>query len=141
MPYVALIPPQGGRELPARTHGTPMTLPTLAKAAFWISAAVALWVALSPAGALAEVNVSDKVLLFAAFAALSLIAVVAWGRRRPLLLGTLLSGFGALIEVLQGLPLFHRDASVADWAADTAAVVLVLAVCRMIPQRRRARAV
>lgn len=117
-----------------------MTLSKLAQAAFWISAAVALWVALSPSGAMAEVSVSDKVLHFAAFAALSLIALFGWGRRRPLLLGALLSGFGALIEVLQGLPLFHRDASVADWAADTAAVVLVLVVSRMLPAPRRARA-
>ena len=116
-----------------------MTLSKLARAAFWISAAGALWVALTPASAMAEVNVSDKLLHFAAFAALSVIAVIAWGPRRPLLLGSLLSGFGALIEVLQGLPLFHRDASVADWVADTAAVVLVLAIGRLVP-RRRARA-
>ena len=90
------------------------------------------------APAMAEVNVSDKLLHFAAFAALSVIAVIAWGPRRPLLLGSLLSGFGALIEVLQGLPLFHRDASVADWVADTAAVVLVLAICRLVPRRARA---
>lgn len=106
----------------------------LVRIGFWLAAAVALMVALGPAVEGPQLG-SDKVMHFACFAVLTCLAVVGYGLRRPWLTGALLSGFGALIEVLQGLPLFHRDASVMDWVADTAAVVLVLLAARMAASR------
>jgi hypothetical protein len=38
-----------------------------------------------------------------------------------------LSGFGALIEYVQGLPLVHRDRDFWDWVADTIAIAAALA--------------
>ena len=37
--------------------------------------------------------------------------------------------FGALIEVAQSIPALHRDCDILDWAADTTAVMVALALC------------
>jgi hypothetical protein len=39
----------------------------------------------------------------------------------------MLSGFGALIEYVQGLPSVHRDRDFWDWVADTIAIIAALA--------------
>jgi hypothetical protein len=106
----------------------------LVKIGFWLAGAVALAVALGPAVEGPQLG-SDKVMHFACFAGLTCLAVWAYGLRRPWLMGVLLSAFGALIEVLQGLPLFGRDADVFDWIADTAAVALVLLAARLAAAR------
>jgi hypothetical protein len=38
--------------------------------------------------------------------------------------------FGAVIEVVQAIPMLHRDSDVMDWIADTAAVLVVLLLIR-----------
>ena len=115
-----------------------MTLPNLIKTVFWVAVVTVLYVALAPASQSPEVFMSDKVLHFAAFVALSGLAAVAFGVRRPVRLGFLLSAFGALIEFLQGLPLFGRDMSFGDWVADTVAVVLTLGALWLVGRRRPA---
>ena len=37
-----------------------------------------------------------------------------------------LSLFGAVIEIIQMIPVLNRDADVVDWLADTAAALVVL---------------
>jgi len=37
-----------------------------------------------------------------------------------------LSLFGAFIELVQAIPVLHRDSDVLDWVADTVAASLVL---------------
>jgi VanZ family protein len=111
----------------------------LAGLGFWLALAAALFVALAPSRLSASDFGSDKIMHFTAFFALSVLACLAYGVRRPILLGVGLSAFGALIEVLQGLPLFHRDADVADWLVDTLAVVMVVSIAWILsvtfPQR------
>ena len=47
-----------------------------------------------------------------------------------------LSFLGAGIEVLQSIPVLHRDCDVFDWATDTVAVVIaVLLLARLLPRR------
>jgi VanZ family protein len=114
-------------------------VPRIVKFAFWLAATAVLVVALLPGRDAPQLG-WDKLMHFSAFAALTTIALLGYGRSRPLLVGALMSGFGALIEVLQGLPLFHRDASVADWIADTLAVIAVLTAAWIVSRVRTALA-
>jgi len=114
-------------------------VPPIVKLGFWVAAAAVLYVALMPAHDAPELG-WDKLMHFSAFAALTTIALLGYGRSRPLLVGALMSGFGALIEVLQGLPLFHRDASIGDWIADALAVIVVLTGAWIVSRVRTALA-
>lgn len=74
---------------------------------------------------------SDKIQHVAAFAVLSGLAFAAFPGASSLRRLVWLSGFGALIEVVQAITLLHRDSDIHDWIADTAACVIVLAACEM----------
>jgi hypothetical protein len=69
----------------------------------------------------------DKAEHFIAFYGLTGLAVAAFPRKNLLLIASLLSGFGALIEVVQGLSFVHRDRDFWDWVADTLAISAALA--------------
>ena len=68
----------------------------------------------------------DKAEHFIAFYGLTGLAAAAFPKRNLIIIALLLSGFGALIEFVQGLPMVHRDRDVWDWAADTIAIVAAL---------------
>lgn len=95
---------------------------------FWAAVAFALVMALLPMPPQLPGSPSDKVQHVLAFSVLAALGVGAYPRLRLLKLGTGLSAFGALIEMLQSIPQLHRDASAVDWLADSAAVALVLAL-------------
>jgi VanZ family protein len=73
---------------------------------------------------------NDKVQHIIAFATLSLLGSFAYPRTALLRLLAGLSLFGAFIEVVQAIPVLHRDSDVLDWLADTVAVVVVLLIVR-----------
>jgi hypothetical protein len=68
----------------------------------------------------------DKAEHFVAFYALTAIAAFAFPRRSLAKLALLLCAFGGSIELVQALPLVHRDAEWGDWLADSVAIVSVL---------------
>ena len=70
-------------------------------------------------------SLGDKWKHALAFAALTLVAQFAWGRGARWRVAERLSFFGAMIEVAQSIPMFHRDCDVVDWLVDTAVVVIV----------------
>jgi len=80
---------------------------------------------------------NDKVEHILAFAALSLLGNFAYPKVLFVRLLVGLSLFGALIEVVQGIPALHRDSDPLDWLADTVAVLVVLLLLR---RRSRVRA-
>ena len=53
-------------------------------------------------------------------------AAAAFPRRNLIIIAVLLSGFGAFIEFVQGLPMVNRDRDVWDWVADSTAIVAAL---------------
>jgi hypothetical protein len=55
------------------------------------------------------------------------LAVAAFPKHNLAVLAALLSGFGAFIEIVQGLPLVHRDRDFWDWVADAIAIAGALA--------------
>ena len=82
---------------------------------------------------------NDKLQHIAAFATLSLLGSFAYPRTSLVQLLVRLSLFGAAIEVVQSIPILHRDSDVLDWLADTVAVAVVLVLVRWWRSRRRER--
>jgi hypothetical protein len=68
----------------------------------------------------------DKAEHFIAFYGLTGLAAAAFPKRNLIIIVVLLSGFGAFIEFVQGLPMVHRDRDVWDWVADTIAIIAAL---------------
>jgi hypothetical protein len=68
----------------------------------------------------------DKAEHFIAFYALTGLGAAAFPRRRVWVIAVLLSAFGALIEIVQGLAIVHRDRDFWDWVADTLAIIAAL---------------
>jgi hypothetical protein len=54
-------------------------------------------------------------------------------------MGALLSAFGALIEIVQGLSIVNRDRDFWDWVADTIAVIAALSPMLLVQWRALAR--
>jgi hypothetical protein len=82
----------------------------------------------------------DKAEHFIAFYALTGLAAAAFPRCPLWLIAALLSGFGAFIEFVQGLPIVHRDRDFWDWVADTLAILAALAPMLLVWWRREALA-
>ena len=106
---------------------------------FWSAATFALTMASLPHAFELSVESGDKVQHMIAFAVLALLGAQAYPRRLiALLIG--LSGFGALIELVQLIPSLNRTADWTDFAADiitTAAVLGVIFVVRRIRARSK----
>jgi VanZ family protein len=110
-----------------------------ARATFWIAAAFSLLMALLPHPPEVPGEPNDKVEHIVAFATLAALASFAYPRAAFLRLLIGLSLFGALIEVLQAIPVLQRDSDIWDWVADTAAVTVVLAIVWTLRRAASAR--
>lgn len=108
----------------------------LVRALFWLALIAALALALNPHPPHLPPAFNDKLQHMAAFAGLTALALIAYRRARLIPLGLALSGFGALIEFLQMIPVLHRSSELLDWVADTVAIVAVLAVAALLRGRR-----
>jgi VanZ family protein len=107
---------------------------------FWAALAFAFVMAILPKPPHIPGDPSDKVQHILAFITLAGLASLAYPAARPLKLGLGLSLYGALIEVVQAIPVLNRDAELLDWAADTVAafsVLLLVALVRRVRGRPR----
>lgn len=104
----------------------------LVKPMFWAALLFAYVVALMPEGEAPKIASSDKTEHMIAFLTLSVLARLAFPRTAAVWTGLCLAGFGALIEMTQLIPSFHRDGNWADWLADCAAIVVGLIVAATI---------
>lgn len=107
------------------------------KISFGIVMASAFAVAVSPMAVSVPVDNGDKILHAIAFYGLTLLAALSFPRANLITIALGMSAFGALIELVQGLPFVGRDREFADWAADTAAVVAALAPFALASFRQR----
>lgn len=105
---------------------------------FWAAWTFALVMALLPHPPQVMGDANDKVQHIVAFVTLSVLASLAYPRLGPIRIGLLLSFYGAAIEVLQAIPVLHRDSDFWDWVADTGAVIATLAVVQIFLLVRRA---
>jgi hypothetical protein len=69
----------------------------------------------------------DQAEHFIAFYVLTGLAAAAFPRRHLWVIAASLSAFGALIEIVQGTSIVHRDRDLGDWVADTLAIGAALA--------------
>ena len=79
----------------------------------------------------------DKLVHGALFAVLALTGRWA-GVARGVLAGLLVL-YAAVSELLQDIPVLHRDPSIGDWVADVAGVLIGLLVWSLLARRRTAR--
>ena len=112
-----------GRRL---TRNSP--LQPLFVALFWAALSFAFVMAVLPHPPELPGDPSDKVQHIMAFTALTALALAAFPRTSPVRIGLWLAAFGALIEFVQMIPALYRDASVLDWLADCAAVLVILLI-------------
>ena len=78
---------------------------------------------------------SDKYQHMLAFGTLTILSVLAFPQTPLLRIGERLSFLGAMIEVVQSLPVLHRDCDIMDWVADTAVIsgmLVVVAISRRL---------
>ena len=108
-----------------------------AHAIFWAAAAFAFVMAALPHPPKVPGEPNDKVQHIIAFATLALLGSFAYPRTELTRLLIRLSLFGALIEIVQAIPMLHRDSDLLDWLADTVAAAAVLLLVRWL---RRSRA-
>lgn len=92
--------------------------------AFWFAIATTLFFALRKVTIV--IPASDKTQHAVTFALLMGFAALAYPRARIWAVAFALSGFGALIEVLQ--PFFGRDAAIRDWVADNIGIAIALLI-------------
>ena len=112
-----------------------MTIRRLLPLAFWPAALFAFVMATLPKPPQLPGQPSDKIHHILAFTVLVALAAAAYPRTRLLRIGLGLSAFGALIELVQTIPMLHRDAEFIDWIADTAATAIVLALAALVRRR------
>lgn len=99
----------------------------LAQVAFFAALIFTFYSAVIPPQNAVQLVPWDKGEHFIAFYALTGLAVAAFPKRNLFMLAALLSGFGALIEFVQGLDIVRRDRDFWDWVADTVAIGAALA--------------
>ena len=80
---------------------------------------------------------SDKLEHFAAFITLGIGAALVYPRQPIWLSAGLVIGYGGLIELVQALPIVHRDCSLFDWIADVVGVAAGVAVMALSGLRAR----
>lgn len=96
----------------------------LLKVAFWAAAVFAFVMAVLPHPP--QVHVWDKLQHMAAFLVITFLGCAAYPRVSRLKLAAALVGFGGFIEIVQMIPMLHRDSQWGDWVADIVAVLLAL---------------
>lgn len=102
-----------------------MFAPRLIRPLFWLLTVFTLTMAFLPKPPATPIDrFGDKFEHMLAFAVLTGVALVGWPQSRRWRIVVLLSVLGAMIEVVQLLPVLHRDSDWHDWAADTIAVVV-----------------
>ena len=102
---------------------------------FWMLATGAYVAALLPGQQAPDLGAGDKINHIAAFVALTLVGRTAYGDKPAWMLAIGLSLFGVLIELSQAIPILQRDASVWDWVADSAAILVALGIAALIQRR------
>jgi hypothetical protein len=111
----------------------------LAKLAFFSALVFTFYSAVIPPQHSLQLVPWDKAEHFIAFYALTGLAAAAFPRHHLFVIAALLSGFGALIEFVQGLSMVHRDRDFWDWVADTLAIAAALSPMLLVWWRREAR--
>ncbi|MEA3159722.1 MAG: hypothetical protein QOD95_1270 [Gammaproteobacteria bacterium] len=99
----------------------------VARLVFFAALIFTFYSAVMPPSLVLHLTAWDKATHFIAFYVLTGLAVAAFPKQNLFVVAALLSAFGALIEIVQGLPMVRRDKDFWDWVADTLAICSALA--------------
>ena len=108
----------------------------LAQAAFFAALIFTFYSAVIPPGHAVQLVPWDKAEHFIAFYGLTGLAVAAFPRAKLWVIAAVLSAFGGLIEIVQGLPFVNRDEDFWDWVADSIAISAALSPMLLVWWRR-----
>ena len=106
---------------------------------FWAAAIFAFVMAVLPRPPELPGEPSDKIQHMFAFAVLASLGSWAFAGTALSRLLAALSAYGALIELVQGIPALGRDSDVKDWVADTVAAAAVLLLVGWLRTRSEKR--
>jgi VanZ family protein len=109
----------------------------LLQVGFWAALLFTLFSAFAPSSQVENLLPWDKAQHFLAFYVLSVLGAAAFPKRSLIVIGSVLSGLGALIELVQATPFVARDGDVFDWVADTVAIVVALGPVVLMHWRAR----
>ncbi len=110
------------------------------RAAFWAAIILTFADAEMPASHAPQFFPWDKAEHFTAFFVLACLAAAAYPRASLIIVGLWLALFGSLIELVQALPVIHRDCDIRDWIADTIAICAAFAPMLLDRWRRHVAA-
>lgn len=109
----------------------------LLRIAFWCALVFAFVMAVLPHPP--PIRVWDKLQHIAAFLVITLLGCAAYPRFSRVKLVLALIAFGGFIEIVQAIPVVHRDSDWHDWVADIIAVIGALALFQLFRRVRPAR--
>ena len=110
----------------------------LSRIAFWAAAVFAFVMAVLPQPP--SFDVSDKLEHMAAFFVIAVLGCMAYPNFSRVKLALALVAFGGLIELVQEIPMLHRDSELSDWLADIFAVAIAMACVWLVQRLRTAQA-
>lgn len=114
-----------------------MAAAILFRGLFAAACVVVVWQALGPPDGPGSVIPWDKALHGGTFFVLTGMALLAFPKMKLWRVSLLMLGFGGLIEILQSLPFFDRDAEWADLVADAVGIGAVIGVAVAVVLRRK----
>jgi hypothetical protein len=113
-----------------------VTLAGVARAAFACGLLCMLLFAWLPAPPQLPGKPDDSLLHALAFGVLSGTAAIGFRRASLVQLGERLAFLGAIVELVQSLPVLQRSCEFGDWLVDVAAIMLTLAAAGLLRSRR-----
>ena len=121
---------------PAQDGAAPKALLGLARLLLAAASLIIAYGAFAPAGHAPSLMPWDKAEHFSAFFGLMALSLVSFPKTPIWSLAAVLSAVGGLVELVQGLPMVHRDCDWKDWAADVLGLCAVIGIVIAAKVRR-----
>ncbi len=112
----------------------------LIRALFWAALACTLTMAWLPKPPEGLDEIGDKYQHVLAFGILTILACAGYPQAGLIWIGERLGFVGAFIEMVQSLPVLHRQCDIMDWIVEAIVIVVVLVIVQGVRKRRAVRA-
>ncbi len=108
----------------------------LVRILFWTALVFASTLAWLPKPPEALDGIGDKYQHMLAFGTLTVLACASYPQASLMRIGERLAFVGAFIEIVQSVPMLHRNCSMMDWIVEAIVIVAVLGVVWVVRRRR-----